>query len=975
VDISKQQISNHSPCFKPNTKACSCDSEHWGPHCSNRCQCQNGALCNPITGACVCAPGFRGWRCEELCPPGTHGKGCQLPCQCRHGASCDPRTGECLCAPVVEDAGPGCEELCPPGSHGAHCELRCPCQNGGTCHHITGECACPPGWTGAVCAQPCPPGTFGQNCSQDCPCHHGGQCDHVTGQCHCTAGYMGDRCQEECPFGTFGFQCSQHCDCHNGGQCSPTTGACECEPGYKGPRCQKRLCPEGLHGPGCTMPCPCDVDNTASCHPVTGACACQPGWSGHYCNESCPAGYYGDGCQLPCSCQNGADCHSITGGCTCAPGFMVTCELPACPAIPSLLNIKPCPLVHGPCCHEHLWWQGLDCSLPCPSGTWGLNCNESCECANGAACSPSDGSCACAPGWLGDTCELPCPDGTFGLNCSEHCDCSHADGCDPITGHCCCLAGWTGIRCDSTCPPGRWGPNCSVSCSCENGGSCSPEDGSCECAPGFRGPLCQRICPPGFYGHGCAQPCPLCVHSSGPCHHVSGICECLPGFSGALCNQVCAGGHFGQDCAQLCSCANNGTCSPIDGSCQCFPGWIGKDCSQACPPGFWGSACFHTCSCHNGARCSAEDGACHCTPGWTGLFCTQRKQPCPLLLSPPLYGGTPGKQASPHGKCGHVSLCLPSACPIGCAPGTFGYGCQQLCECLNNATCDHVTGTCYCSPGFKGIRCDQAALTMEELNPYTKISPALGVERHSVGAITGIVVLLFLAVGLLGLFAWRRRRQKEKGRDLAPRVSYTPALRMTSTAYSLSDLSQSSSHAQCFSNASYHTLACGGPATSQASTLDRNSPTKLSNKSLDRDTAGWTPYSYVNVLDSQFQISALEAVYPPEEFYIELRHLSHPAEPHSPGACGMDRRQNTYIMDKGFKDYMKGSVCSLSTCSLNSSENPYATIKDPPILPGKLPESSYVEMKSPVHRGSPYTDVPSLSASNKNIYEVGRCLK
>lgn len=76
-----------------------CDSDHWGPHCSNRCQCQNGALCNPITGACVCAAGFRGWRCEELCAPGTHGKGCQLPCQCHHGASCDPRTGECLCAP------------------------------------------------------------------------------------------------------------------------------------------------------------------------------------------------------------------------------------------------------------------------------------------------------------------------------------------------------------------------------------------------------------------------------------------------------------------------------------------------------------------------------------------------------------------------------------------------------------------------------------------------------------------------------------------------------------------------------------------------------------------------------------------------------------------------------------------------------------------------------------------------------------
>lgn len=36
-------------------------------------------------------------------------------------------------------------------------------------------------------------------------------------------------------------------------------------------------------------------------------------------------------------------------------------------------------------------------------------------------------------------------------------------------------------------------------------------------------------------------------------------------------------------------------------------------------------------------------------------------------------------------------------------------------------------------------------------------------------------------------------------------------------------------------------------------------------------------------LDSHFQISALEARYPPEDFYIELRHLSRHSEPHSPG--------------------------------------------------------------------------------------------
>ncbi|GCB77354.1 hypothetical protein scyTo_0016669, partial [Scyliorhinus torazame] len=67
-------------------------------------------------------------------------------------------------------------------------------------------------------------------------------------------------------------------------------------------------------------------------------------------------------------------------------------------------------------------------------------------------------------------------------------------------------------------------------------------------------------------------------------------------------------------------------------------------------------------------------------------------------------------------------------------------------------------------------------------------------------------------------------------------------------------------------------------------------------------------------------------------------------------------------------DYVKGSVCSSSTCSLNSSENPYATIKDPPMLTCKHSESSYVEMKSPVHREPPYTETET--STNKNIYEV-----
>ncbi|CAF88470.1 unnamed protein product, partial [Tetraodon nigroviridis] len=61
-------------------------------------------------------------------------------------------------------------------------------------------------------------------------------------------------------------------------------------------------------------------------------------------------------------------------------------------------------------------------------------------------------------------------------------------------------------------------------------------------------------------------------------------------------------------------------------------------------------------------------------------------------------------------------------------------------------------------------------------------------------------------------------------------------------------------------------------------------------------------------------------------------------------------------------DYTKGSLSS--TCSLNS-ENPYATINDPPAL-CKHSESSYVEMKSPAR----HEQLPTAAAPGRNVYDV-----
>lgn len=79
-----------------------------------------------------------------------------------------------------------------------------------------------------------------------------------------------------------------------------------------------------------------------------------------------------------------------------------------------------------------------------------------------------------------------------------------------------------------------------------------------------------------------------------------------------------------------------------------------------------------------------------------------------------------------------------------------------------------------------------AALMMEELNPYTKISPARGSERQSAGAVMGIIFLLLIIMAMLSLFVWYRQRQRDKGHESQPSVSYSQAMHLTNADYSLS---------------------------------------------------------------------------------------------------------------------------------------------------------------------------------------------
>lgn len=317
--------------------------------------------------------------------------------------------------------------------------------------------------------------------------------------------------------------------------------------------------------------------------------------------------------------------------------------------------------------------------------------------------------------------------------------------------------------------------------------------------------------------------------------------------------------------------------------------------------------------CQNGADCDHISGQCTCRTGFMGRHCEQK-----------------------------------------CPAGTYGYGCRQICDCLNNSTCDHITGTCYCSPGWKGARCDQAGvIIVGNLNSLSRTSTALPADSYQIGAIAGIVVLLLVVLFLLALFVIYRHKQKRKESSM-PAVTYTPAMRVINADYTIAETLPHSNggnaNSHYFTNPSYHTLSqCA--ASPHVNNRDRMTIAKSKNNQLFVNLKNVNPGKRGALVDCT---GTLPADWKQGGYLNEL------------GAFGLDRS----YMGKSLKDLGKNSEYNSSTCSLSSSENPYATIKDPPALLPKSSECGYVEMKSPARRDSPYAEINNSTSANRNVYEV-----
>lgn len=209
--------------------------------------------------------------------------------------------------------------------------------------------------------------------------------------------------------------------------------------------------------------------------------------------------------------------------------------------------------------------------------------------------------------------------------------------------------------------------------------------------------------------------------------------------------------------------------------------------------------------------------------------------------------------------------------------------------------------------------------------------PTSPVTHDSLGAVIGIAVLGTLVVALVALFIGYRHWQKGKEHEHLA-VAYSSG-RLDGSDYVMPDVSPSYSH--YYSNPSYHTLSQCSP--------NPPPPNKVPGSQLFASSQASERAGRTHGRDNHATLPA---------------DWKHRREPHDRGSGHLDRSYScSYSHRNGpglfcpkgptSEEGLGASIMSLS------SENPYATIRDLPGLPGEPRESSYVEMKGPPSASPP----------------------
>ncbi|XP_070549945.1 multiple epidermal growth factor-like domains protein 11 isoform X2 [Ptychodera flava] len=237
------------------------------------------------------------------------------------------------------------------------------------------------------------------------------------------------------------------------------------------------------------------------------------------------------------------------------------------------------------------------------------------------------------------------------------------------------------------CPDGVYGTNCQSKCRCRNDALCSNIDGSCVCPEYYFGALCDMSC--------------NCKNGA-TCDKIDGFCQCQEGFYGDLCQSectcptnslckggecVCKAGYYGTgNSCQRCNCSVNEMCDSSTGRCTCKPGYYAERCEKRC-------------SCFNGATCFTD--SCICSQGWVGPNCTVCDKNWLVRSDRPFCEDRclhcfNGDTCSPQdGSCHCTPGWQGNKCDRRCDVGFYGNNCSEPCRCVNGS-CHHITGTCTC---------------------------------------------------------------------------------------------------------------------------------------------------------------------------------------------------------------------------------------------------------------------------------------
>ncbi|XP_073409429.1 usherin [Dendrobates tinctorius] len=356
--------------------------------------------------------------------------------------------------------------------------------------------------------------------------------------------------------------------------------------------------------------------------------------------------------------------------------------------------------------------SAVDVCQPC-------DCNETGTASKSQNCEELGGQCRCKVNVGGRRCDQ-CKDGFYNLQESK------ADGCQPChcntsgtingshschqnTGQCQCKAHAIGPRCDH-CKLGfkqdtLGGESC-IQCTCSPYGAinqfCNPASGQCKCGENVSGLDCDT-CIDNYYGldaDGC-KPCQC--HREGiipgtVCDAVTGQCVCQPNVGGRPCDE-CSEGYYkssqnGSMSCLPCRCDRSGAinasqpCDRLTGKCVCKALVTGQRC-EICIDHTYNLSAENIGGCQDcdcdlngtlpGSVCDQINGQCQCLPNYQGRRCSRCK---------------PGFHLSSDNN---NSGCVPCVCHLH---GSI------------NATCDNITGQCYCRlPSVSGHKCDQCRET------------------------------------------------------------------------------------------------------------------------------------------------------------------------------------------------------------------------------------------------------------------------